>query len=200
MPAEGAKGGRCPSGLWRADDAGAELRAVLAVPAASTAAQLARRLRPSQLRAAEAALAGAGDRLDAGLGRDAAEPVTLDFDSTLVEVYGRRKPGASRAHTGQLAYQPLLGIWAERGRVLSAKLLSGADSTRTDDALALVRRSLALLPAGHGPVAARFDAGFYRIELLRMLRRRGVSFSISVLRSAAIGAARFVLSWPSAAG
>ena len=46
----------------RGDDAGAELRAVACVPAASMAAQLARRLRPSHLRAAEAALAGAGDR------------------------------------------------------------------------------------------------------------------------------------------
>lgn len=170
----------------RADQAGAELRAVADVPAASTAAQLARRLRPSHLRAAEAALAAAGDRLDGELGRDRSQPVTLDFDSTLVEVYGRRKPGASRAHTGQLAYQPLLGVWAERGRVLSAELLSGSDSTRTDDTLALVRRTLALLPAGHGHVGARFDAGFYRIELLRMLRREGVAFSISVPRSSAM--------------
>jgi Transposase DDE domain group 1 len=170
----------------RADDAGAELRAVPEVPAASTAAQLARRLRPSHLRAAEAALAGAGDRLDAELGREVSEPVTLDFDSTLVEVYGRKKPGASRAHTGQLAYQPLIGVWAERGRVLSTELLSGSDSTRADDTLALVRRTLALLPRGHGPVGARFDAGFYRIELLRLLRRKGVSFSISVPRSAAM--------------
>jgi hypothetical protein len=49
-----------------------------------------------------------------------------------------------------------------------------------------MRRALALLPAGHGHVSARFDAGFYRIELLRMLRRKGVSFSISVPRSAAM--------------
>jgi hypothetical protein len=170
----------------RADEAGAELLAVPQVPAASTAAQLARRLRPTQLRAAEAALSACADRLDAELGRDPTEPVTLDFDSTLVEVYGRRKPGASRAHTGQLSYQPLLGVWAERGRVLASELLGGSDSTRRDDTLALVRRALALLPAGHGPVGARFDAGFYRIELLRMLRRKGVSFSISVPRSSAM--------------
>ena len=103
----------------RADQAGAELRAVPEVPAASTAAQLARRLRPSHLRAAEAALASAGDRLDAELGRDPSEPVTLDFDSTLVEVYGAESPGHRGPTPGQLAYQPLLGVWAERGRVLS---------------------------------------------------------------------------------
>jgi hypothetical protein len=162
----------------RADRAGAELRAVPQVPAASTAARLARRLRPSHLRAAEAALAAAGDRLDAELGRDPSQPVTLDFDSTLVEVYGRKKPGASRAHSGRLAYQPLLGVRAERGRTLSTEPLSGSDSTRRDDTLALVRRSLALLPAGHGHLGARFDAGFYRIELLSMLRRKGVAFPV----------------------
>lgn len=170
----------------RADIAGAELRAVAEVPASSTAAQLARRFRRTQLRAAEAAVAGAGERLDRELGRVAGDPVTLDFDSTLVEVYGRRKPGASRAHTGQLAYQPLIGVWAERGRVLCSELLSGADSTRRDDTLDLVRRTLALLPEGHGHVGARFDSGFYRVELLRMLRRKRVSFSISVPRSSAM--------------
>jgi hypothetical protein len=70
--------------------------------------------------------------------------------------------------------------------VLSSELLSGSDSTRADDSLALVRRALALLPAGHGHVGARFDAGFYRIELLRLLRRKSVSFSISVPRSSAM--------------
>ena len=170
----------------RADQAGAELRAVAQVPAASTAAQLCRRLRRTHLRAAEGALARVGDALDAQLGRDLAAPVTLDFDSTLVEVYGRRKPGAARAYTGQLAYQPLLGVWAERGRVLAGELLSGSDSTRRDDTIALVRRAIGLLPAGHGPVAARFDSGFYRVDLLRQLRRRGVSFSISLPRSGAM--------------
>ena len=69
-------------------------------------------------------------------GRDGAQPVSLDFDSTLVKVYGRQKPGASRAHTGRLAYQPLLGIWAQRGRALSTELVWGSDSTRADDTLA----------------------------------------------------------------
>lgn len=170
----------------RADQAGAELRAVADVPAASTACQLARRLRPEHLRAAEAAIAAAGERLDRELGRDVSQPVTLDFDSTLVEVYGRRKPGAARAHTGQLAYQPLLAVWAERGRVLCSELLQGSESTRTDRTLALVRRTLSLLPAGHGHVGARFDSGFYRIELLRLLRQEKVSFSISVPRSSAM--------------
>ena len=79
----------------RTDEAGAELRAVEDIPAASTAAGLARRFRRTHLRAAERAFAHAANHFDAELGREAAEAVTLDFDSSQVEVYGRKKPGAS---------------------------------------------------------------------------------------------------------
>jgi hypothetical protein len=84
----------------RADQAGAELRAVAGVPAASTACQLARRYRRSHLRAAEAAFAACTNSVDAQLGRASEGPVTLDFDSTGVEVYGRNKPGAGVNYQG----------------------------------------------------------------------------------------------------
>jgi hypothetical protein len=63
----------------RADQAGAELRAVAEVPAASTACQLARRFRRSHLRAAEQAFAECANALDVQLGRRAEGRVTLDF-------------------------------------------------------------------------------------------------------------------------
>jgi hypothetical protein len=58
----------------RADDAGAELRAVAEVPAASTACQLARRFRRSHLRAAEAAFAQRANAVDVQLGRRVGVP------------------------------------------------------------------------------------------------------------------------------
>jgi hypothetical protein len=86
----------------RADEAGAELRAVAEVPAASTACQLARRYRRLHLRAAEAAFAACANSFDTQLGRDpVGEAVTLDFDSTTVEVWapqarrGGQLPGAA---------------------------------------------------------------------------------------------------------
>jgi hypothetical protein len=170
----------------RRDQAGAELRAVAEVPAASTCAQLARRFDPAHLVAAEAALAACTNAFDQQVGRSPDEAVTLDFDSTLVEVYGRRKPGADRAYTGQLAYQPLICAWAERGRILAADLLSGSQSTRGGEPVALLGRALTMLPTGHGPVRARFDAGFYAAALLEECRARGVRFSISVPRSSAM--------------
>jgi hypothetical protein len=98
----------------RADAAGAEVRAVAEVPAASTACQLARRYRRSHLRAGERAFAVCANSMDCQLGRTADGPVTLDFDSTGVEVYGRQKPGAGVNYQGQLAYQPLLRVRGNR--------------------------------------------------------------------------------------
>jgi len=173
----------------RADTAGAELRAVPETPAASTACQLARRFRRSHLRAAEAGFARCANAVDAQLGRRGEDAVTLDFDSSQVEVYGRRKPGAAVNYQGQLAYQPLLCSWAQRGRMLATELLSGRDSTRGEEPRALLARALDYLPDGHGPVSARFDSGFYRLDLLADCRARDVRFSISVPRSTAMWAA-----------
>jgi hypothetical protein len=170
----------------RADEAGAELRAVAQMPAASTACQLARRYRRSHLRAAEAAFACCANSMDAQLGRTPEGEVTLDFDSTGVEVFGRNKPGAGVNYQGQLAYQPLLCSWAERGRLLGSELLAGNDSTRGEEPRGLLRRVLGYLPDGHGPVRARFDSGFYRTDLLADCRARAVRFSISVPRSSAM--------------
>jgi hypothetical protein len=170
----------------RADVAGAELRAVAQVPAASTAAQLARRFRRTQLRAAERAFAGVANHFDRQLGRDAAVPVTLDFDSAQVEVYGRKKPGARVNYKGELAYQPLLCSWAERGRTLASELLSGSASTKSEEPRQLLARALSYLPEGHGAVRARFDSGFYRVDLLRDCRARGARFSVSVPRTSAM--------------
>jgi hypothetical protein len=170
----------------RSDTAGRVLRAVRDVPAASTACQLARRLERAHLYAAERAEAACFEALDRQLGRAMSAPVTLDFDSTQVEVYGRHKPGARVNYQGQLAYQPLVAVWAERGRVLGSELLAGSDATRGAETCALLSHALECLPAEHGAVAARFDSGFYSLEILAACRAASVSFSISVPRSSAI--------------
>ncbi len=74
----------------RADGAGAALRAVAQVPSAPTALQLAKRFRRSLCQAVERGLARAGQRLDRALGRDPSEPVTIDLDAQVIEVYGRK--------------------------------------------------------------------------------------------------------------
>ena len=127
--------------------------------------------------------------MDAQLGRTPEGEVTLDFDSTGVEVYGRNKPGAGVNYQGELAYQPLICGWAQRGRLLGSELLAGNDSTRGEEPRGLLRRVLGYLPDGHGSVSARFDSGFYRVDLLSDCRARSVRFSISVPRSSAMWSA-----------
>jgi len=169
----------------RADRAGAGLRAVADVPSAPTARQLAQRFRRSHIRAIERAQARVAERLDRELGRDSGEDVTLDLDATDSEVYGRRKQGAGRSHTGGLGYCSYVVTWAQRGRALTSELV-GANRARVSakESAALVKRAVALLPDGHGQVSARVDSGFYSAELMSELRKLAVRLSMSAPRTA----------------
>jgi Transposase DDE domain group 1 len=171
----------------RADAAGAGLRAVARVPAAATALQLAKRFRRCLCQAVERGLARAGERLDRALGRDPGEPVTIDLDATVLEVYGRSKQGVSRNRRGQLSFAPHIAFWAQRGRALTGELVAGNREKLPARAAAVIcRRALRLLPAGHGPVTFRIDSAYYAIELLRALRAKAARFSVSVPRTTAM--------------
>lgn len=172
----------------RADRAAQPFRAT-EVPAVSTATQLAHRFGEAHLHGAERAFAAVANAVDVQRGTaTAGEVVTLDMDSTQVEVYGPAKEGASRNYQGQLAYQPLLVTWAERDRIVAGDLLSGADATRDLRPIDLLDRALSLLPDGHGAVRARFDSGFYTYALMKACQEREVKFSISARRYPAMWA------------
>lgn len=166
----------------RNDAPGAPLRAVPAAPAPQTALRLAGAFRTGHLRALEAGLAEAGRRLDVALDRPAGAPVTLDVDTLPVVVHGRHKRGAGWTRDGRRAYQPLVVTWAERGRPLAWDLLSGAQVPKGRPASAVIRRALALVPAGGGPVWVRMDSAFYALDTLKLIRRAGAVFSLSVPR------------------
>jgi hypothetical protein len=103
----------------RADEAGSGLRTVGATPSAPTALQRAKDFRRVHCQRIERACARVGEHLDRALGRDQGEPVTVDLDATVIEVYGRRKQGAARNRLGQLSYAPHVALWAQRGRAPS---------------------------------------------------------------------------------
>lgn len=182
-------GGECFDDIeeLRADAAGAPFRAVARVPAAATALQLAKRFRRCLCQALERGLARAGERLDRALGRDPGEPVTIDLDATVIEVYGRGKQGASRNRAGQLSFAPHVAFWAQRGRALCGELVSGnREKLSAADAAVICRRALRLLPADHGQVTLRIDSAYYAIALLRALRARQARFTVSVPRTSAM--------------
>ena len=172
----------------RADTAGQQLCPVPDL-AATTAAGLARRLSAGQWAAVET---GLGDVAAAALAmlpaeRAAAlcEQVTIDLDTTDVEVYGRRKRGVAFNHQGQRVGRPHVACWADTATVLAADLLAGNEDPRRD-AAALLRRALAALPAAAraGRIRLRADAGYFAGQLARAALFADIEFAIGARRIA----------------
>ena len=176
---------------WRADAAGQVLAAVPGL-ASTTAAGLARKLTDAQWAAVET---GIGDIAGAALAALAAvaperaaalhESVTIDLDTTDIEVYGRHKRGVAFNHQGQRVGRPHVAAWAETATVLAADLMAGNDDPRPH-AAALLRRALAALPAQAraGRVRLRADAGYFAGELARAALLSDVEFAIGAKRIA----------------
>ena len=176
---------------YRADVAGQVLAAVPGL-ASTTAAGLARRFDDGQWRAVETGLGNiataALDILTVVAPQRAArlsETVTIDLDTTDVEVYGRHKRGVAFNHQGQRVGRPHVATWAETSTVLAADLMSGRDDPRPH-APELLRRALAGLPAPArgGRIRLRADAGYFAGELARAALFADVEFAIGARRIA----------------
>jgi len=174
----------------RADAAGQQITPVPGL-ASTTAAGLARRVTPAQWQAVETGLAAVTGRMLALLPAPRAAaltdgPVTIDLDTTDVEVYGRKKRGVAYNHQGQRVGRPHVATWAETETVLAADLGDGTDDPRAT-APDLLRRALAALPARarqSGRVAMRADAGYFAGQLARAAHDAHVSFAIGAKRIA----------------
>ena len=172
----------------RADAAGQALWPVPGL-ASSTATGLARRMSAGQWAAVESGVAAATARmlgmLPAERAAALAEQVTVDLDTTDVEVYGSRKRGVAYNYRGQRVGRPDVATWAETGTVLAADLLAG-DVDPRPGAPGLLRRALAALPpaARGGRVRMRADAGYFAGELARAAHAENVGFAIGGKRIA----------------
>ena len=173
----------------RADVAGQLLTPVPGL-ASTTAAGLARRITPAQWEAVEHGLAAVtGRMLDLVPAERAAAlaagPVTIDLDTTDVEVYGRKKRGVAYNHQGQRVGRPHVEAWAETEIVLAADLGDGSDDPRAT-APGLLRRALGCLPAAvrAGRVAMRADAGYFAGQLARAAHDERIAFAIGAKRIA----------------
>jgi len=113
-------------------------------------------------------------------------PVTIDLDTTDVEVYGRKKRGVAYNHQGQRVGRPHVATWAEAEIVLAADLGDGTDDPRAT-APDLLRRALASLPErarASGRVAVRADAGYFAGALARAAHEAHIGFAIGAKRIA----------------
>jgi hypothetical protein len=106
-------------------------------------------------------------------------PVTIDLDSTIIEVHGDHKEGAAYGYTKQLGYHPLLATRADTGEILHARLRKGSSQRGVkrfcEELVARVRRCGAT-----GELTLRADAGFFSWELIGILTRLCCGFSITV--------------------
>ena len=174
----------------RADAAGQQLAPVPGL-SSTTAAGLARRITPGQWQAVETGLAAVTGRMLALLPAPRAAaltegPVTIDLDTTDVEVYGRKKRGVAYNYQGQRVGRPHVASWAETEIVLAADLGDGTDDPRAT-APDLLRRALAALPQrarASGRVALRADAGYFAGQLARAAHDAHISFAIGAKRIA----------------
>jgi Transposase DDE domain group 1 len=174
----------------RADAAGQQITPVPGL-ASTTAAGLARRITPAQWQAVESGLAAVTGRMLDLLPPERVTaltdgPVTIDLDTTDVEVYGRKKRGMAYNHQGQRVGRPHVAAWAEAEIVLAADLGDGTDDPRAT-APGLLRRALAALPAAaraSGRVALRADAGYFAGQLARAAHEEKIAFAIGAKRIA----------------
>lgn len=171
------------------DDVAGQVLAPVPGLSSTTAAGLARRFSDGQWRAVETGIGDVHTAMLAALPpkRVAAlcETVTIDLDTTDVEVYGRKKRGVAYNYLGQRCGRPHVATWAQTATVLAADLMAGDEDPR-GHAAQLLRRALAALPASAraGRVRLRADAGYFAGQLARAAMMAGVQFAIGAKRIA----------------
>jgi len=174
----------------RADLAGQVLAPVAGL-SSTTAAGLARRFSDAQWHAVETGIGDIHTAMLAALPpkRAAAlcETVTIDLDTTDVEVYGRKKRGVAYNYLGQRCGRSHVATWAQTCTALAADLMAGDEDPR-GHAADLLRRALAALPAPvrAGRVLLRADAGYFAGQLARAAMMAGVEFAIGAKRIAGL--------------
>jgi Transposase DDE domain group 1 len=109
------------------------------------------------------------------------EPLTIDLDSTIIEVAGHAKQGAGFGYTKRRGYHPILATRSETGEVLHARMRKGsAQSQRGAERFVreLVQRLRRL--GATGPLLVRADAGFWSNKTIAALEQHDVRYSIGV--------------------
>jgi Transposase DDE domain group 1 len=172
----------------RADVAGQVLAPVAGL-SSTTAAGLARRFTDGAWHAVETGIGDIHTAMLAALPppRAAAlcDQVTIDLDTTDVEVYGRQKRGVADNYPGQRCGRPHVATWAQTATVLAADLMAGNEDPRPH-APELLRRALAAVAAAAraGRIRLRADAGYFAGQLARAALFADVEFAIGAKRIA----------------
>jgi hypothetical protein len=117
-------------------------------------------------------------------------PLTMDLDSTVCEVHGHHKGGATYGYTRVLGYHPLLATRADTGEVLHARQRTGrAASGRGAERFVTELAGRVRRAGAGGPLTLRADSGFWSAKVLAACRRHRIGFSITVRQTATVATA-----------
>ncbi len=127
----------------------------------------------------------------AGAGpQDLQAPLTIDLDSTIVEVHGRAKQGAAFGYTRVRGYHPQLATCAQIGQVLMSRLRGGSAGAARGAASFLTETISRTRNAGAtGQLTVRADSAFYSKEVLATAVKFDVRFSITARQDKRVRAA-----------
>ena len=121
---------------------------------------------------------------------DPAGPLTIDLDSSIVEVYGRAKQGAAFGYTKVRGYHPQFATCASTGMVLFSRLRGGSAGAARGAKSFLTETVSRVRGAGStGRLTIRADSAFYSRAVLGTAVKLGVEFSVTARHSKKIRAA-----------
>lgn len=121
---------------------------------------------------------------------DLSAPLTIDLDSTIVEVSGRAKQGAAFGYTKVRGYHPQLATCAQTGQVLMSRLRGGnAGAARGAKSLLTETISRVRHAGATGQLTVRADSAFYSRAVLGTAARFDVRFSVTVRQDKRVRAA-----------
>jgi len=115
------------------------------------------------------------------------QPMTIDIDSTILEVYGSLKEGAGYGYTHVIGYHPLLATRADTGETLHVRFRKGSSNTQRGaqrfvrEVVGRVRRAGAT-----GALTLRCDSGFFSQYVVQACRDHDVRYSITVRQTPVI--------------
>jgi len=121
---------------------------------------------------------------------DLGAPLTIDLDSTIVEVQGRAKQGAAFGYTKVRGYHPQLATCAQTGQVLMCRLRGGsAGAARGARSFVTETVSRVRAAGATGQLTVRADSAFYSKAMLATAVKFDVRFSVTVRQDKRIRAA-----------
>ena len=121
---------------------------------------------------------------------DLSAPLTIDLDSTIVEVQGRKKQGAAFGYTKARGYHRQLATCAQTGQVLMSRLRGGSAGAARGAASLLTETISRVREAGaSGQLTVRADSAFYSKAVLSTAAKFDVRFSVTARQDKRIRAA-----------